>query len=83
VINMHLREAREGGGASATYGIYDTEVARPARRKAATRSTGPPSGGGLAGPAARRHRFLTVSGEYRFRNPTSRGDLDPRLTIRR
>jgi iron complex outermembrane receptor protein len=82
VINMHLREAREGGSLSATYGIYDTEV-RTARAPQGRHKTDGPTFtvAGWQGLPLGDTGFLTVSGEYRFRNPTSRGDLDPRLAI--
>lgn len=84
VINMHLREAREGGGFSATYGVYDTEV-RTARNPAGRHKVDGPTftAAGWQGLPLGDTGFLTVSGEYRFRNPTSRGDLDPRLAIPR
>jgi iron complex outermembrane receptor protein len=84
VINMHLREAREGGGASATYGIYDTDVRTARAPEGRHKVDGPTyTVAGWQGLALGDTGFLTVSGEYRFRNPTSRGDLDPRLAIPR
>ena len=79
VINLHLREARSGGSLTGTYGIYDTDVdtARGHRHK----SDGPTyTLAGYQGIALGADGFLTISGEYRYRNPTSRGDLDPRVT---
>ena len=78
VINLRLREAREGGGASLTFGGYDTSVetartsydASDGKTVTASAWTGLPLGA---------NGFLTLSGEYRNREPTSRGDLDPRL----
>lgn len=78
VINIRLREAREGGGASVTFGRYDTDVKTPRTSYSASDGetltasawTGLPLGG---------EGFLTLSAEYRDREPTSRGDLDPRL----
>src|SRR5205085_295897 len=82
VINMRLREAREGGGATVQYGVYDTEV-KPARipqgykkKDGVTWSVS-----GWQGLPLGADGFLTLSGEYRFRNPTSRGDLDPRPAV--
>jgi iron complex outermembrane recepter protein len=77
VINLRLRDAREGGNASVTYGEYNTTVdtERGVRKEhdGATMSlsawTGLPLGA---------EGFLTLSGEYRDRNPTSRGDFDAR-----
>lgn len=78
VINLRLREARESGGTSVTFGGYDTKVetartsydASDGQTKTASAWAGFPLGA---------DGFLTLSGEYRDREPTSRGDLDPRL----
>jgi iron complex outermembrane receptor protein len=80
VINMRLREANTGGAASYTYGVYDTEVKTARipsgyRKKDGVTNT---VAGWVGLPFLGADGFLTVSGEYRFRNPTSRGDLDPR-----
>ncbi|HEX5377861.1 MAG TPA: TonB-dependent receptor, partial [Phenylobacterium sp.] len=84
VINMHLREAREGGGFSTTYGVYDTEVRTARNPQGRHKVDGPTfTAAGWQGLPLGDTGFLTVSGEYRFRNPTSRGDLDPRLAIPR
>ena len=81
VINLRLREASHGGGASATYGIYDTKVQTsrdPDGRKA---HDGPTYSASLwQGFALPNEGFLTVTGEYSFRNPTNRADLDPRVS---
>ena len=78
VINIRLREARDGGEARVTFGEYSTDVdaARGSRSESdgqtltASAWTGLPLGG---------EGFLTLTGEYRDREPTSRGDLDPRV----
>ncbi|MDI1364567.1 MAG: TonB-dependent receptor, partial [bacterium] len=81
VINLRLREARSGGGAIATYGRYDTTV------KTARNTDGRDERDGQTvtlqawqglplGPDG----FLTISAEYRDRNPTSRGDIDVRVS---
>ena len=78
VINLQLRRASSGGGAAVTYGKYDTEVeaARSSRHESdgatvtASVWTGLPLGA---------DGFLTLTGEYRDRDPTSRGDLDIRV----
>jgi iron complex outermembrane receptor protein len=79
VVNLRLREARTGGGASVTYGQYITDVdtARGSRseRDGETVTASAWQGIGLGSDG-----FLTVSGEYLNRNPTSRGDFDPRKT---
>jgi len=80
VINLRLREARSGGGASITHGQYITHVpaARQSRnvRDGATTTISAWQGLGLGSDG-----FLTVSGEYLKRNPTNRGDLDSRLPV--
>ncbi|WP_293677251.1 TonB-dependent receptor [uncultured Phenylobacterium sp.] len=82
VINMRLREAREGGAVTYTYGVYDTEVetARiPGGYKKQDGVTN--TAAGWVGLPLGAEGFVTVSGEYRHRNPTSRGDLDPRPAV--
>ena len=81
VINLHLREARQGGGATAQYGIYDTDVETARNPGGRHKQDGPAyTLSGWQGLALGDTGFLTVSGEYQFTNPTSRGDLDPRVT---
>jgi len=81
VINLHLREARSGGGASATYGVYNTDVETARNPGGRHKDDGPNYTASLwQGFALGDTGFLTVSGEYQFSNPTSRGDLDPRVT---
>lgn len=79
VVNLRLREARSGGGASVTYGKYITDVdtARGSRKE---RDGGTVTAAGWQGFALGSEGFLTLSGEYLNRNPTSRGDFDPRKT---
>jgi iron complex outermembrane receptor protein len=82
VINLRLREARSGGGASFTYGQYFTQFAT-ARLPARSEEDGQTfTAAGWQGLPLGDEGFLTVSAEYRDRNPTSRGDLDPRLAPR-
>ncbi len=79
VINLRLREASEGGGATVTFGQYFTDVdtTRLSRSEedgftytiAAWQGFSLPNDG-----------FLTLSGEWLDRDPTSRGDRDPRIT---
>ncbi len=79
VVNVRLREARSGGGASATYGFYDTDIdtARGSRHTtgehAVTASAWQGLGFGQDG-------YVTISGEYLKRQPTNRADFDPRVT---
>ncbi|MEO8112834.1 MAG: TonB-dependent receptor [Phenylobacterium sp.] len=81
VINMHLREARTGGEITATYGVYDTEVKTARRPDGRHKKDGPTwTVAGYQGLPLGAEGFLTLSAEYRFRNPTSRGDVDPRIT---
>ncbi|MEG3124082.1 TonB-dependent receptor [Sphingomonas sp. GB1N7] len=79
VVNLRLREARSGGGATVSYGQYitDVETAR-GRRKEHDGETVTASA--WQGIALGSDGFLTISGEYLNRNPTSRGDFDPRKT---
>ncbi|MFL5295887.1 MAG: TonB-dependent receptor plug domain-containing protein [Phenylobacterium sp.] len=81
VMNLHLREARTGGELIGSYGVYDTEV-HTARQVGDRHKTDGPtwSVAGYQGLPLGDDGFLTLTGEYRFRNPTSRGDLDPRIT---
>ena len=79
VINVRLREARSGGGVSATYGFYDTDIdtARGSRSV-----TGEPAFTASAwqGIGFGEDGYVTLSGEYLKRQPTNRADYDPRVT---
>ena len=79
VVNLRLREARSGGGATITYGEYVTEVdtARGSRTEHDGKTA---TAAGWVGLPIGSAGFLTLSGEYLDRNPTSRGDFDPRKT---
>lgn len=80
VINLRLRQAREGGSASFTYGQYETEfetARQPGGRNAHDGNTYTLAG--WQGLPLGEEGFVTVSGEYRYRNPTNRSDLDPRV----
>jgi iron complex outermembrane receptor protein len=78
VINLRLRDAREGGDASVTYGEYDTDV--ETERGQRHESDGPTlTASGWVGLPLGPEGFLTLSGEYRDRDPTSRGDFDDRV----
>ncbi|MBL8543346.1 MAG: TonB-dependent receptor [Hyphomonadaceae bacterium] len=78
VVNVRLREAREGGGASVTYGQYDTSV-DPARSSRDASDGQTVTASGWQGFGLGADGFLTVSAEYLQRDPTSRGDIDPAL----
>ncbi len=81
VINMRLREASSGGGLSTTYGIYNTTVKTARNPGGREKKDGPTfTIAGWQGLPLGAEGFLTLSAEYKFRNPTSRGDLDPRVT---
>ena len=88
VINLRLREASSGGYASVTYGAYDTDVeTRPSpspvpgvvlnpkvhRNDGATTTVSGWQGFSLFGSG-----FLTVSGEYKHQDHTTRAGPDPR-----
>ncbi|RKF23004.1 TonB-dependent receptor [Altericroceibacterium spongiae] len=78
VVNLRLREAREGGNVTASYGTYATSV------ETGTTHDNKYDGdtvnvNGWAGFGLGSEGFLTVSGEFQNRNPTSRGGLDPRV----
>jgi iron complex outermembrane recepter protein len=79
VVNLRLREAASGGGASVTYGQYftDVETARGKRdeQDGQTVTASVWQGLGLGDDG-----FLTLSAEYLQRDPTNRSDYDPRAS---
>jgi iron complex outermembrane receptor protein len=77
VINIRLREAREGGGATVSYGQYDTQVVT-ARNSRSASDGGTLTASVWAGLPLGAEGFATLTAEYRDRDPTSRGDIDPR-----
>ena len=78
VVNLRLREAREGGGATVSYGFYDTSV-EPARSSRDVTDGETLTVSGWQGFALGQTGFLTVSAEYLQREATRRGDIDPNL----
>jgi iron complex outermembrane receptor protein len=78
VINLRLRDAREGGDVSITYGQYDTEVETERGRRHADDGATLTATGWVGLPLGEQG-FLTLSAEYRDRDPTSRGDFDSRV----
>ena len=79
VINLRLKEAREGGGASVTYGQYFTTV-ETARGERDETDGGTVTASAWQGLGLGSDGFLTLSAEYLNREPTNRSDLDPRVT---
>ncbi|WP_243843520.1 TonB-dependent receptor plug domain-containing protein [Sphingomonas vulcanisoli] len=79
VINLRLRQARSGGGAAVTYGLYDTDIntARGSRSVTGEHTLNASAWQGIGFGS---DGYLTISGEYQRRLPTSRGDYDPRIT---
>ncbi|MFP1131509.1 TonB-dependent receptor plug domain-containing protein [Asticcacaulis sp. W401b] len=79
VMNLRLREASRGGSVTLSGGYYNTRV-----KTANTwynRSDGESlSLSGWVGLPLLDDGFLTLSGEYKDRKPTSRGGLDTRVT---
>ncbi|MGK6322006.1 TonB-dependent receptor plug domain-containing protein [Sphingomonas sp. DT-51] len=79
VVNLRLREARSGGGATVTYGFYDTDIdtARGSRHVTGENNVTASAWQGIGFGS---DGFLTLSGEYNRRQPTNRADFDPRVT---
>lgn len=79
VINLRLREASHGGGVSASWGQYDTNVVTARNPNGRTANDGNVyTLSGWQGLPLGADGYLTVSADYTFRNPTNRSDLDPR-----
>ena len=79
VINLHLREAKQGGAVEASIGQYDTDVkAANSERKAHDGQTTDVNG--WIGLPLGDNGFLTLSADAKKRNPTSRGDIDKTVT---
>jgi iron complex outermembrane receptor protein len=78
VINLRLRDAREGGGATLTYGEYHTDVQTERGSRKETDGATMTAAGWLGLPLGE-EGFITLSGEFRDRDPTSRGDFDSRV----
>lgn len=73
VMNLRLREARDGGGVTLNYGVYDTKVetARGSRDESDGAQT---SLSGWVGLPLGSDGFLTLSAEIQDREPTNRSD---------
>lgn len=78
VINLRLREAREGGSTTLTYGEYNTEVETERGQRNETDGATLTASAWVGLPLGE-EGFLTLTGEYRDRDPTSRGDFDSRV----
>ncbi|MBQ1540448.1 TonB-dependent receptor [Caulobacter sp. CCUG 60055] len=79
VINLRLREASSGGGASVTYGQHVTTVDTPwAGRERDINDGATVTVGAWQGLKLGSDGFLTVSAEYRKQDYTNRSDIDPR-----
>jgi len=74
VMNIRLREAREGGAITASYGIYDTEV-KTSRGERDANDGLQESVSGWVGLPLGAEGFLTLSGEWSLRHPTNRSDF--------
>jgi len=73
VINLRLREAREGGGLTASFGGYDTKYDTLRGSHEATDGEQMSLAGWVGLPLGD-DGFLTVSGELQDRKPTGRSD---------
>ncbi len=79
VINVRLREARSGGGASLTYGLYATDI-DTARGSRSTTGEHALTASAWQGIGFGEDGYVTISGEYLKRDATNRADYDPRVT---
>ena len=79
VLNLRLREAREGGGATVTFGQYVTDYTGFYGRNDDIRDGDTLTVSGWQGFALGDEGFLTASVEYRDRDRTNRSDINPTL----
>lgn len=79
VLNLRLREAREGGGANVTFGQYVTDFTGFYGRDDKIRDGDTLTVSGWQGFALGEEGFLTASVEYRDRESTNRSDINPTL----
>jgi iron complex outermembrane receptor protein len=82
VINIGLREADHGGGASVTYGEHVTDINFFGAGDKKITDGGATTVEGWQGFKLGSDGYLTVSAEYRDQNHTNRSDVDPRFTPR-
>jgi iron complex outermembrane receptor protein len=82
VVNLRLRQARSGGGASVSYGDYDTQVdtANGSRHVTGEHAF---SASAWQGVGLGDDGYLTLTGDYQRRQPTSRGDFDRNVSPKR
>ncbi|RZJ18146.1 MAG: TonB-dependent receptor [Brevundimonas sp.] len=80
VLNLRLREAASGGGASVTYGANVTDFTGFYGRADEITDGETLTVAGWQGFALGDDGFLTASVEYRDRERTNRSDIDPRFT---
>jgi iron complex outermembrane receptor protein len=78
VINIKLREAREGGEAAVSYGLFNSDV-KTARGERSVHDGNALDASFWSGLPLGPKGFLTVTGEFRDNDPTSRGDYDTRI----
>jgi len=76
VVNLRLKEAASGGGASVTYGQYLTTV-KTARGERDEHDGQTVTASAWQGFALGEDGYLTLSAEYLQRDPTNRSDYDP------
>ena len=77
VVNLRLRQAASGGGASVTYGQYFTSV-EEARGKRDETDGQTVTASAWQGFGLGADGYLTLSAEYLQRDPTNRSGVDPR-----
>ncbi|MFC7380335.1 TonB-dependent receptor plug domain-containing protein [Brevundimonas sp. GCM10030266] len=80
VVNLRLRQAREGGGATVTFGQYNTTIDTPRAGSRDEQDGGTVTASAWQGFGLGQDGYLTLSAEYLQRDPTNRSDLDPRVT---
>ncbi|WP_420471676.1 TonB-dependent receptor plug domain-containing protein [Brevundimonas sp. FT23042] len=80
VVNLRLRQADHGGGATVTFGQYYTTVDTARANAHDEEDGGTVTASAWQGFGLGDGGYLTLSAEYLQRDPTNRSDLDPRVT---
>lgn len=80
VVNLRLRQADHGGGATLTLGQYDTTIDTARTTGRDVEDGGTITASAWQGFGLGADGYLTLSAEYLQRDPTNRADLDPRVT---